>query len=185
MQRGDFPTTASRPPAGAAAHPVPARDREWPHRMRTAYASSVSVLALALVFDGWDGSLTWWRALLWTALAATLFAILLPPRTTAGEGWLAVRGLLHTERVRTDRLVSARLMGTVDRRLILRDASGALASVDVTVLIANPFLWHELDSGARRAHAAGLLPDRGALNELAKAVDADEARRLLSSAGLS
>jgi len=184
MQRGDLPTTASRPGAGPTAHPVRARDRDWPHHLRTAYASSATVLALALTFDGWDGSLTWWRALLWTSLALGLFAILLPPRTTAGEGWLAVRCLLHTQRVRTDRLVSARFMGTVDRRLLLRDASGGLAAVDVAVLTGNPFLWHELDAGARRARAAGLLPDRRALDELAHAVDTAEAHRLLTSAGL-
>jgi hypothetical protein len=152
--------------------------------LRGAYGAAATVLAVALVLDGWDGTLDPARLALWAAFAVTLFAILLPPRTIAGHGWLQVRGLLRARRVHTDYLVVARFVGDIDRRVVLRDAFGSRVSVEVGVLLANPFLWHELDRGARHAHAAGLLPERGALIALGRAIDADGARELLSSAGL-
>jgi hypothetical protein len=185
MRGGDFPDTVPRSPTGDAGRAVRARDRGWPARLHTAYAAAASVLALALVLDGWDGTLTAWRALAWTGLAALLFCVLLPPRTTAGAGWLRVRGLARGHRVRTDLLVAAVFDGRVDRRLLLRDALGNRVAVEVAVLLDNPFLWHEVDAGARRSRAAGLLPHSAALRDLAERIDAAEARRLLSAAGIS
>jgi hypothetical protein len=163
---------------------VLAYDRGWAARRRTAYAVSTTGLAVTLLLDAMNGTLSLPRALAWVALAALLYAVLLPPRTTAGDGWLAVHGLLRTRRVHTDHLVSVRTDGLVDRRVLLCDAFGAHAAVDTAVLIANPFLWHQLDTGAHHSRAAGLLPDRAALHELSEAIDSAETRTLLRSAGL-
>ena len=153
-------------------------------RLRTAYAIASTALGVTVLLDGMDGTLTLARAALWIALGTLLFAVLLPPRTTAGDGWLAVRGLARTHRVRTDHLVSVRADGTFDRRILLRDAFGARAAVDPRVLVANPFLWHQLDAGARHSRAAGLLPERTALRELAETIDTAESRTLLISADI-
>ncbi|BBA98551.1 hypothetical protein RVR_4773 [Actinacidiphila reveromycinica] len=164
--------------------PAVAHDRAWAGRLWSAYGAAATVLAVALVTDGWDGTLDVPRLAACGALALALFAILLPARTSAGDGWLDVRGLLRGRRVHTGYLVSARFLGEIDRRVVLRDAFGGRVSVEVRVLVANPFLWHELDRGARRSHAAGLLQDRDALRELAEAIDAAGARDLLTSAGM-
>jgi hypothetical protein len=184
MRHGDLPGTVPRSPSRGAAGPVLACDRGWPARLRTAYAVSSTALGVTVLLDGMDGTMSLPRTLTWIVLAALLFAVLLPPRTTAGDGWLAVRGLLRTHRVRTDHLVSVCTDGAIDRRVLLRDAFGARAAVDRRVLIANPFLWHQLDQGARHSHAAGLLPDRAALRDLAETIDTAESRTLLISANL-
>lgn len=185
MRRG-HPSSAAVPrfPVRSAAGPVLAYDREWSGRLRTAYASAVSLLAVLLAIDGWDGSLDPLRALAWAALAAAVFAVLLPPRITAGDGWLSVRGLLHERRVHSDYLVLVRFDGVVARRVLLRDAFGTRVELDPHVLLSNPFLWHQLDTAARHAHAAGLLPDTAALRVLSAAIDSAEARVLFSAAGL-
>ncbi|SEG47597.1 hypothetical protein SAMN05216223_105385 [Actinacidiphila yanglinensis] len=184
MGRGEYSGTVPRPRVGDADGPATAHDRAWAGRRRTAYAAAVTVLAAALALDAWDGTLDPARLVLWLVFAVALFAILLPERTTTGEGWLEVRGLLRRRRVYTDYLVSARFLGAIDRRVVLRDAFGGVVSVEAGVLLANPFLWHALDRGARHAHTAGLLADRGALRELAEAIDARGARDLLAKAGM-
>jgi hypothetical protein len=181
MRHGDLST---RFPTRDAAGPVLAHDRDWAPRRRTAYGAAAGALAATILLDAIAGTLTAPRAAVWLALSALLLAVLLPPCTTAGDGWLAVRGLLRTRRVRTDLLVSARFDGAVDRRVLLRDAFGARVAVDPAVLIANPFLWHQLDTGAHHSRAAGLLPDRSALRELSEAIDIAGSRTLLSSSGL-
>ena len=184
MRSGGLSGTAPRPRSRGAAGPVLAHDRGWPARLRTAYAIASTAVGVTVLLDGLDGTMTLARTLLWVGLGVLLFAVLLPSRTTAGDGWLAVRGLLHTHRVRTDHLVSARADGTFDRRILLRDSFGARAAVDPRVLVANPFLWHRLDAGARQARAAGLLPAGTALRDLAERIDTAESRTLLTSAGL-
>jgi hypothetical protein len=184
MGHGEYASTVPRARVRDGDGPVLARDRAWTGRLRGAYGAALTLLAVALALDGSDGRLSAGSAALWAGFALALFAILLPPRTTAGDGWIEVRGLLCGRRVHTDYLVSARSLGDIDRRVVLRDAFGGRASVEVRVLLANPFLWHELDRGARHAHAAGLLPDRGPLRELGEAIDTAAARELLSSAGL-
>ncbi|MYS19106.1 hypothetical protein GA0115240_10479 [Streptomyces sp. DvalAA-14] len=159
-------------------------DRHWTGHLRTALASSGIILTLTMVLDALAGSLTLPRAALWTGLSALVFGVLLPSRVTAGSGWLAVRGLVRKRRVRTDFLVDARLDGGIDRRLHLRDAFGTRVDVSPRVLSGNPFLWHELDRGARRSYQAGTLPSTGVLDILAEQIDSAEARRLLESAGL-
>ena len=78
--------------------PVLAADRAWPGRLRGAAVAAAVVLAVALGLDACHGTLGMAQVLPWTALAAALFAVLLPLRTTAGDGWLEVRGLLRGRR---------------------------------------------------------------------------------------
>lgn len=139
---------------------------------------------MAVGLDAATGMLSLLRALLWAGLAVALFAVLFPPRVTAGGGLLAVRTLLRTRRVRTDRLVAARIDGGTARRLVLRDAFGAQVEVDARTVTESPFLRHELDTGARRSHAAGLLADPSAVCGLVAAADAVEARALFGPAQL-
>lgn len=65
---------------------APAGDRHWRDSARLATACALLFATLALLVD-WDaGTLTAPRALLWTALSAALFAVLLPQRVSAGPG---------------------------------------------------------------------------------------------------
>lgn len=152
--------------------------------MWSAVGISLLLYALLLLVDGGSGTLTWARGACWTALALLLLLVLVPPRVTAGPGWLAVRGLLRERTVRTDRLVSVRLAGGVAPRLLLRDAYGARVEVDPRVLVANPLLWHHLERGAHEAQRRRVLHG-GAwlLAELGQRVD-DRARTLLRDSGL-
>ncbi len=50
---------------------------------------------------------------------------------------------------------------------------------------ANPLLWHELDTGARRARADGLLSSGSAvLQSLARRIESDTAREVFEASGL-
>ena len=167
-------------------------DRGWAGQARGALGYAGTLLGAALLLDGCAGSLTVLRALIWTALATLFFAALLPARTTAGKGWLAVRGLFGTHRVQTDLLTSVRVDGRVARRLVLRDALGAQAELPVDVLYENPLIWHELDAAARLSRAAGLFTDTeradggsvAVLDQLAATIDGRTTRELLHEAGL-
>jgi hypothetical protein len=69
---------------------------------------------------------------------------------------------------------------------VLRDAGGNRVEFDPHVLIANPLLWHELDRGARRSRAHGLLDDgQAVLADLAERVDGTAVRELLERSGLA
>lgn len=185
MQRG-FPSPPVRRPSspGRGAGPVCGSDRDRPARLRLAFALPAGLLALALLLDGVAGTLTLPRGLLWAGLAGVLLAVLVPPRITAGGGHLAVRALLRTRRVNTDLLVAARIDGGTARRLVLRDAFGSRVEVDARAVAESPFLRHELDTGARQSHAAGLLADPSAVRDLVAAADAAEARALFRSSDL-
>lgn len=184
MQRGHPSPPVRRPSPGRGAGPIRGFDRDRPARLRLAAGLPAGLLTAALALDAAAGTLTVPRALLWTATAVVLLAVLVPPRITAGGGRLTVRGLLRTRRIRTDLLVGARLEGTTDRRLVLRDAFGSRLEVDARAVAESPFLRHELDTGARRSHAAGLLADPSAVHTLTTAADKAEARALVEDAGL-
>jgi hypothetical protein len=160
-------------------------DRDRPARLRLAVTVPGALLVAALALDAVAGTLTPARALLWTVLAGVLCAVLLPPRITAGDGVLAVRVLVRTRRVRLDRLVAARVerRGAL-ARLLLRDAAGSFVELDAHAVAESPFLRHEVDTGVRRSHAAGLLADTRGVRGLARAADAEQARALLRDAGL-
>ncbi|MET8613114.1 MULTISPECIES: hypothetical protein [Streptomyces] len=172
--------TSPTPPAGPIAY-----DRGWAGEVRTAVRCAVALFVLLLCIDAAAGSLTWWRGLLWGALAALLGLVLYPARITAGDGWLAGRRLLRTRRIRTDLLAVVYPLDGVTPRLLLRDALGNRMEIDPEVLIRNPALWYRLDEGARRAEASGTLRcGTTALHRLARRVDRETALAVFKASGL-
>lgn len=130
-------------------------DRHWAAELRSAIACTGSFLGLLLLVDAAAGTFSPARVALWSGLALLLFLVLVPPRVTAAEGWLGVRGPWRTRLVRTDRLVSVRTTGSAGQRLVLRDALGGRIEFDPRVLTANPLLWHRLDTDMRISVSRG------------------------------
>ncbi|WP_307783911.1 hypothetical protein [Streptomyces spinoverrucosus] len=162
-----------------------AYDRRWARDLYSAVRCAAVLLALLLVIDWAAGTLAPWRAGLWCTLAALLFAVLSPPRVSAGTGWLESRSLLRTRTVRTDLLVSVRCLDGVAQRLVLRDAFGERVEIDPRVLIDNPALWHRLDEDAHRSEACGsLLCGATALRRVSKRIDCETARTVFKVSGL-
>ncbi|RST19611.1 hypothetical protein E2C00_00450 [Streptomyces sp. WAC05374] len=160
-------------------------DEGRPGDVRGAWGCAALLLAMLLVIDGLSGDLNAPRAALWTALAALLFVTLLPPRVTAGPGWLTVRGLLREHSVRTDLLVSVRWSDGVAKRLVLRDLTGDQVVLDPRVLIASPALWHLFDAGARASLGRGtLLCGAAALRELSRCAEREVSRTVLKISGV-
>lgn len=165
--------------------PSPAGDRHWRGSARFAVGCALVFCALAVLVD-WDAdTLTAPRAVLWLGLSAAVFAILLPPRVTAGQGWLMVRGSLRRRVVRTDALVSVRQYDGVTSHLVLRDAYGHSLEVDSRVLAASPLLWHELDAGIRRSLEKGtLLRGEDVFRRLGEQIDGETTQGVLRASGL-
>ncbi|MET9294128.1 hypothetical protein [Streptomyces sp. NPDC003077] len=188
--RTDDARPAGRAPRTGERHHSPAEraltsDHRWPGDLKSALACSGALLGLLLLCDGGLGHLTVPRAGMWGGLAVLLFLVLLPPRITAGEGWLAARGLLGERRVRTDCLVTVHRLDGVAQRLVLRDAYGARVELDPRVLTANPRLWHLLDKGARASRDRGLLLHGVVtLRELSRRVDNETAHQMFKLSGL-
>nr|BFD86033.1 hypothetical protein StreXyl84_54340 [Streptomyces sp. Xyl84] len=177
----------TRPTAGTPARRsvAVARDRHWAGDVHTAVRCAVALFGLLLSIDGGTGGLTWWRAVLWLALSAGLLGVLCPPRVSAGEGWLSACAPLRHRRVRTDRLVSVRVLAGVSRRLVLRDALGARVEIDPRTLVDNPALWCRLEEDARKSAASGCLRyGRSALRDLAEQVDRETALTVFRISGL-
>lgn len=141
---------------------------------------------MTLLVD-WDAhTLTAPRTMLWLVMTAAIFTILLPQRVTAGPGWLAVRGLVRRQVVRTDALVTVRQYGDVSAYLTLRDTDGRRLDLDPRILVTNPLLWHELDTGVRRSRASGtLLEGIDVLERLRHEIDDAEARAVLRASGIT
>lgn len=118
--------------------PDPAGDRHWRGDARLAMGCALGFLGMTLLVDWNAGTLTLTRALLWFALSAALFVVLLPHRVTAGPGWLAVDSPLLRRTIHTDALTVVRQYGDVSARLVLRDAHGQWLELDPRVLVANP-----------------------------------------------
>ncbi|MFJ4711832.1 hypothetical protein [Streptomyces sp. NPDC088785] len=157
-------------------------DRNWARERRAAVLCAVLLFGLITLIDAASGTLGPARGVLWAVLSLLLYAVLHPPRVTAGPGWLAVRGLLRRRHVCTDLLVSVRRGEGITPRLVLRDALGARVELDPAVLTANPVLWHRLETGAGRARASGLLvAGDEVLRELGARVDGEGARALLAT----
>ncbi|WP_326709787.1 hypothetical protein OG758_10830 [Streptomyces sp. NBC_01474] len=160
-------------------------DSRWPKDLRSAIRCSAVVLCLLQLIDWWAGSFTAARATLWVALGVLLFVILYPARVTAGEGWLASRGLVRERRVRTDALVSARCLGGVSQRLRLRDASGGRLEINPQVLHSNPELWHRFAKDANAAAARGHLTcGATALRRISARIDRETALTVFKDSGL-
>ncbi|MEU0068100.1 hypothetical protein ABZ027_00765 [Streptomyces sp. NPDC006332] len=165
---------------------VPAGDHHWRGSAQLAVTCALVFCALFLLVD-WDaGSLTLPRTVLWLALSATVFAVLLPHRVTAGPGWLAARTPWRRHMVRTDALVAVRQYGHVSSHLVLRDAHGGRLELDPRVLTANPLIWHELDTGVHRSVERGtLLHGADVLEQLGHRIDDEITRAVLRVSGLS
>ncbi|MGW1893847.1 hypothetical protein ACWCP6_26875 [Streptomyces sp. NPDC002004] len=162
-----------------------AGDRHWRGAARFAVLCSLLFLCMATLTDWNAGTLTLPRAGIWLALAALVFSVLLPPRVTAGGGWLTVRGPLHAHRVRLDALAGVRQDGDVAARLVLWDVHGRRLCLDPRVLVDNPFLWHELETGGRRSLERGTLRyGAGLLRRLGEHMDGGEARAILRASGM-
>ncbi|MET7933024.1 hypothetical protein [Streptomyces sp. NPDC005322] len=160
-------------------------DRHWHADARCAVYCALAFAVSTTLLDWGSGGLTPLRADLWAALGAVLFMVLQPPRVTAGDGWLAVRGLLRERRVCTDALVAVCRYGSVTTRLVLRDAYGGFVELDPDVLVANPLLWHRLDAGARRSRERGTLRQGATvLRELGERIDGGTAHDVLKASGL-
>ncbi|MFC8520888.1 hypothetical protein [Streptomyces sp. NPDC057257] len=166
--------------------PTPAGDRHWRGSARLAACCGAAFFAMTLLVD-WDArTLTPARALLWLALSAAVFTVLLPPRVTAGPGWLAVSGPVHRRTVRTDALVSVRQYEGASCHLALRDTDGHNLELDPRVLVADPLLWHELDTGVRRSLQRGTLRQgTEVLRRLGHRIDDETALAVLRASGLS
>jgi hypothetical protein len=138
------------------------------------------------VLDLAAGTLTPGRAALWCALGAAVFAVLLPPRVTAGPGRMTVRGLLQVQRVRTDALVAVRRQtGATSQMLLLQDAYGNRLHLDARLLTEDPLLWHAFDCGARISRAEGTLRSgHEVLAELERTIDRDLADEVFRASGL-
>ncbi|UQI43796.1 hypothetical protein M1P56_05210 [Streptomyces sp. HU2014] len=174
-----------RPGAPPTAGRVLARNREWRAEARAAWLCGLGLTGVLVSIDLARGTLDGWRGGFWTGLGALFLAVLLPQRVTAGDGWLATRGLLRERRVRTDLLTRVRRSEGITPRLVLCDVGGGRVELDPQVLIANPLLWHQLDAGARCARRSGLLREGApVLASVGSQVDGDIARELLGRAGL-
>ncbi|MFD4370922.1 hypothetical protein [Streptomyces sp. NPDC058486] len=159
-------------------------DSAWAGEARAAAGCAGLLLAMSLTVDAGDDGLTPPGTILWIALAAALFAVLLPARVAAAPGLLTVRGLWTRTAVRTDRLTAVRRPDGVEQRLVLTDADGARAQIDVRVLLANPALWLLLEAGARASRAHGTLRDVRDLDLLARHVERVTADAVFTVSGL-
>ncbi|MFF4500400.1 hypothetical protein [Streptomyces sp. NPDC001401] len=169
----------------AGTHPLPpgttVHDRHWTAELRGAISCAGSFLVLLLLVDAAAGTLAPVRSALWGGLALLLFLVQVPPRVTAGEGWLAVRGPWRGHRVRT----SVRTGGSAGRRMILRDSLGGRVALDPHILVANPALWHRLDTDARLSDRRGSLKEgRSALKRVSERVDHETAQAIFRVSGL-
>lgn len=182
----DGPSSAPATDEPAVGRPRrPARSALWARELREAALCALVLLGLLFLVDGAAGNLSPLRGLLWVGLAALLFAVLLPPRVTGGEGWLCSRGLLRSHRVRTDRLVSVRWHDGVARRVVLRDLDGARVELDPRVLTGDPVLRAHLEEGARLSRENGvLISGAGALRRLSRRVDSETADIVFRISGL-
>lgn len=175
---------------GADRRPAPHEreivDRRWATDLRTTLLCVGSFLSLLVLIDAAAGTLTVARAALWSGLALLLLLVLVPARVAVGDGWLTVRTVRGTRRVRTDRLVAAHTTGHADQRLVLRDALGGRVEFDSRVLAANPALWHRLDTAARASARADHPTARpAALHTLSERIDRETARTVFQVSGLT
>ncbi|GGZ28165.1 hypothetical protein GCM10010387_21970 [Streptomyces inusitatus] len=166
-------------------HAVLAEDRGWVSDLWAACFCSLSLIVLLHLVDLAAGTVELGRTLLWSVLAVLLFAVLYPPRVTAGHHWLCVRGLLGERRVSTDLLTQVARRGGVAQRIVLKDVRGRRVEVDPVTLAANPLLWLELERGARKARDRGLLRNgSGVLRSLSDRIESDAARGVFEASGL-
>ncbi|MFD7977336.1 hypothetical protein [Streptomyces sp. NPDC059071] len=174
------------------ARPVPdspgdvLSDVEWPAQARSAVGCAALLLAASLTVDAGTHGLTPLRTAGFIALASVVLVVLLPARVSAAPDFLIVRGLWVTRTVRTDRLAAlAWPTGGTAQRVILRDAGGGRAEVDLRVLTANPAIWLRLEAGARASLQRGTLSRATSdLARLSLHIHRETARSVLKVSGL-
>ncbi|MEU5919731.1 hypothetical protein [Streptomyces sp. NPDC047141] len=165
--------------------PLAVQDREWAGEARAATGCAGLFLSVSLTLDACDGGLRLPATLLWIALAVVLFVVLLPAKVVAEPGRLTVRTLWTRTAVRTDRLTVLRWPDGVERRLVLADAEGGAARVELRVLLANPSLWLLLEAGARSSRENGTLRyGERDLQRLGRRVERDTAEAVFRISGL-
>ncbi|SEO81055.1 hypothetical protein [Actinacidiphila rubida] len=154
-------------------------DRRW------AVGCAGAAFALAMLAEADSGDLGAAYAAATLGAALVVLALLWPPRVTAGQGRLAVRGLLRTRTVRTDALAGMWLIGDLATSLVLRDVDGRRVELDSETVVANPLLWHLLEAGVHRSQERGTLRTGArVLDALAHRVDG-EAAAILRASGLN
>jgi hypothetical protein len=167
--RHDAVHTPPEPPAEVA------HDRHWARDLRSSIRCAAVLLTTLLLIDWGAGTFTPLRGALWAGLGVLLFLVLYPPRVSAGEGWLASRGLLR----------SVRCLDGVSQRLLLRDASGVRVEINPQVLVDNPELWHRLDEDAQKSAASGSLTcGATALRQVSERIDRETALTVFKVSGL-
>ena len=188
---GDMGRRHSQPPlvaGGRSSGPGTVRDtaraQGWRSDRRWAIGCACAAFVLAELAE-WDtGDLSLLHTLLTCGIALVVLAMLWPAQVVAGEGWLTVRGPLRTRRVRTDALAGMWLIGDLACSLVLRDIHGGRAEIDAEVVVADPVLWHLLESGVHRSQERGTLRTGArVLTGLGRRVDG-EARAILRASGL-
>ncbi|MET8751275.1 hypothetical protein ABZW32_14415 [Streptomyces sp. NPDC004667] len=185
MERRFTQVTKGSDGTGAAGPGPYAHDVHWAGERRSAWAVALLLFGALLTMDAGFGRLDVVRGALWAGLGGLVFAIMRPPRVCVRPGLLSVRGLLVTDTVRTDSLVSVRWPDGVAQRMILRDTDGSRAEIDPMVLVRNPAMWHRLDTDARTSAGRGTLRcGATALRRLTERIDGETARAVFRVSGL-
>ncbi|GHB59537.1 hypothetical protein GCM10010347_31880 [Streptomyces cirratus] len=181
-----FTHAATGAHGAAAASPGPfAHDVHWTGERRSAIGVAFLLFTALFGMDAGFGSLDLTRGALWSGLAGLAFVILYPSRVSVRPGLLSACGLLMTDTVRTDRLVSVRWSDGVAQRMILRDTDGSQVEIDPTVLVRNPAMWHLLDTDTRASIQRGtLLSSVTVLRQLAQRIDRETAQTVFKVSGL-
>lgn len=163
-------------------------DRNWAAERRTALGFGTAFAGLLALLDWASGGLDPLRLGCWSALGAAVVAVLLPDRVTAGATWMATRNGLGERRVCTETLTSVRRSAGRTDTLVLSDALGGRITVDIPVIVANPQLWHRLDTGIRHSERLGTLvparTDDTLLLTIAEQVDHETVRRIFTASDL-
>ncbi|MFB7591391.1 hypothetical protein [Streptomyces sp. NPDC056169] len=160
-------------------------DSEWAGEARAAVGCAGLLLTLSLSVDAGDDGLTLSSALMWIALAVVLFVILLPARVVASPGRLTVQSLWSRRTTCTDRLAAVRWPDGIEQRLVLTDADGGRAQIELRVLLANPALWLLLEADARTSYENGTFREGVRdLDRLARRVDRDTTHSVFTISGL-
>ncbi|MFI5830130.1 hypothetical protein ACIA6C_23270 [Streptomyces sp. NPDC051578] len=181
-----FTHAPTRAQGSEAAPPGPfAQDVHWAGERRSAIGVAFILLTVLFAMDAGFGELNVARGALWTGLAGLLLVVLHPPRVSVRPGLLITRGLLVTDTVRTDSLVSVRWSDGVAQRMVLRDTEGSQVEIDPTIMIRNPAMWHRLDTDTRTSIRSGtLLRGVTALRQLAQRIDRETAHTVFKVSGL-
>ncbi|MFI8451350.1 hypothetical protein [Streptomyces erythrochromogenes] len=180
-----FTGAATGAPVAEAVSGPTTHDIHWAGERRSAIAIAFLLFTALFALDAGLGGLDVTRGIIWTGLAGLIFVILLPRRVSVGPGLLSARGLLVSDTVRTDSLVSVRWSDGIAQRMVLRDSDGNQVEIDPNVLVRNPAMWSRLDTDTRTSLQHGtLLRGTTVLRQLAERLDRETAHTVLKLSGL-